>query len=532
MNLLDRARQYFLPAAPTPKSQYLNGGQNPVFRMWPRPPLRDARDDVRSAWTDVTARMVDSIHNSGWIAGMIDQAVASTVGTGLRLSSRPDAEALGITTDEATALGDQLEARWRAWAKCPYDCDIEGRDTFGKKQAQALKSWFAAGEVVAELPFKRRPGGTYGTKVRNVSPHRIVQTTNEAERLFQGVRMDEDGMPIAYRVSRKDPLLGDREFDIRARDPEGRVLVIHVFDGMPGQVRGISPMAPAMKIVRRFDQLADATLTAALIQTIFAATIKGDAPTQEILDGMLSAREKAKAAAGGQSSFDAWFDAQQGWYDSTNIDLGLPGRIAHLFPGQEMQFLSSEHPNANYKDFSMHLLREMARCCGLTFEDATGDYTGATYSSVRMATSAIFAITLYRRENIIAPYCQAAFEAVIEEDIEAGRVAVPGGYYNFLQNRTAFCKAEWNGDAKPQADDLKLAKAHETWRNMGVISDEMICADLGTTPEEVYRARQREAAMRKQMGLPDLPAQPAAPGAAAPADGTDALMQEAPANGN
>jgi len=323
-------------------------------------------------------------------------------------------------------------------------------------------------------------------------------------------------------------LLGDREYDVQARDSEGRTVVIHVFDGMTGQVRGITPMAPVMKILRRFDQLADATLTAAVIQSIFAATITGEAPTNEIIQGLTSPQEKARAASLGASPFDAWFDAQAGWYDKTNIDLGLPGRIAHLFPGQKLEFQTSETPNTTYKDFAYHLLREMARCCGLTFEDATGDYTGATYSSVRMATSAIFAITKYRRENIVAPYCQAAFEAVIEEDIEAGRIQVPGGYYNFLQNRTAFCRAEWAGTAKPQADDFKLAKAHEVWRNMGVISDEMICADLGTTPEDVYSARQREAQMRKKRGLPE----PVAQSANTPQQQAEdnQLTQDAPAN--
>jgi lambda family phage portal protein len=490
-----------LPARAAPRSQYLNGGHNPVFRLGPRAPLRDARDDVRAAWTDVTARMVDMIHNSGWIAGMIDQAVASTVGNGLRVSSKPDAEALGISTQDAAQLGRIFERRFEGWSECAYDCDIEGRDTFGKKQAQGLKSWFAAGEIVGEIPWKRRVGGSYGTKVRNVSPHRVVQTTNEAERLFQGVRLDADGMPIGYRVCRKDPMLGDREFDIPARDRQGRALTMHVFDGMAGQVRGITPMVPALKVARRFDQLSDATLTAAVIQSLFAATIKSDTPTDEMIRALTTPQEQVKAAAMGSSPYDAYFDAQQGWYDATNIDLGLPGRIAHLFPGQEMNFLSSAQPNANFKDYAMFLLRELARCCGVTFEDATGDYTGATYSSVRMATSSIFPITLYRRKNIVAPFCQPVFEAVIEEDIEAGRIEVPGGFYNFLQNRTAFCRAEWKGTAKPQADDLKLAKAHETWRNMGVISDEMIASDLGVDIEDVYEARQREKEMRKEFGL-------------------------------
>lgn len=500
MGLMERVRQFVTPAKPEVRAAYMNSGANPVFRMWPRPPLRDARDDVRIAWTEAAARSLDLIQNSGWISGMIDQAVAHTVGNGLRLSAKPDAEALGISTQDAAKLGRQMERRWEAFSESPYECDIEGRQSFGAKQAQALRSWFATGEIASEIAWRERVGGTYGTKVRSIASHRICQDTNESERLFQGVKMDADGMPIAYRVKRRRDLI-DEDIDIQARDKAGRAIFMHVFDGMPGQVRGITPLVPVLKVARRFDQLADATLTAALIQTVFAMTIKSGEPTEQMLEALTTPQERARATRDGLTPYDSWFEAQAGWYESAQIDLGLPGRIAHLFPGQEAEFLSSQHPNSNYKEFAMLLLREMARCAGITFEDATGDYTGATYSSVRMATSAIFAVALYRRKNIIAPYCQPVYEAVMEEDISEGRIEFPGGYYNFLAKRAAACRADWRGTAKPQADDLKLAKAHAEWKKQGVISDEMICSDLGVDVEDVYEQRAREKQMRAEFNL-------------------------------
>jgi len=127
----------------------------------------------------------------------------------------------------------------------------------------------------------------------------------------------------------------------------------------------------------------------------------------------------------------------------------------------------------------MHLLREIARCLGLTYESATGDNSGATYSSLQAATAEIFAITKARRQNIIAPFCQPVFEAWLEEEIASGGIAFPGGYEAFLANRTAACRAEWRGAPRTTADDLKKAKAHETWKRLGVMSDAMICNDNG-----------------------------------------------------
>jgi N-acyl-D-aspartate/D-glutamate deacylase len=52
---------------------------------------------------------------------------------------------------------------------------------------------------------------------------------------------------------------------VRARDRAGRPRVIHVFEGAPGTHRGISPLVPALQVARQFDQLADATLMAAIL---------------------------------------------------------------------------------------------------------------------------------------------------------------------------------------------------------------------------------------------------------------------------
>jgi lambda family phage portal protein len=274
--------------------------------------------------------------------------------------------------------------------------------------------------------------------------------------------------------------------------------VVHLFEGAPGQVRGITPLAPVLRIVRQFDQLADATLTAALVQAIFAATIESEAPTEEVLRSLQDPEEQGVSA-----DLGAYFGAKASWYRNTKIDLGTVGRIAHLFPGENLKFNRSEHPNDTYEAFAKFLLREIARCLGLTFETLTGDYSGATYSSVRMATAENWPIVMSRRTNICGRFLQHVYEAWLDEEIEAGRLPFPGGYMAFMGQRAAVCSAEWRGPAKPQADDLKSAKAHEVYKRLGVVTDEMICADLGVDWEDVYEQRAREQVKRDKLGLPE-----------------------------
>ena len=287
-----------LPARPAPRAGYMRDGRGMVFSRW-LPALRSSRDDVAVAWEAAAARTVELWQNSGWITGMIDQATANTVGAGLRLRSMPENELFGMDEKAAQAWRKLVEAKWELWSNTPLECDIEGRLTVPQMTEAAFKQWIVFGEIFGEIVWRIRRGSQTGTKVRLLSPTRIVNKTDAFTRLYSGVRVDADGMPMGYVVKRDNPLLGEQEFEVRARDGYGRPLVFHVFAGLPGQTRGIGILVPILRVAKQFDQLADATLLAAIIQTVFAASIESEAPTQDALQGLLNPREQAQLMAGG-----------------------------------------------------------------------------------------------------------------------------------------------------------------------------------------------------------------------------------------
>ena len=222
--------------------------RRPILASW-QPALREASQDVRQSYTRAAARVVDMVQNSGWIAGAVDQSLGYTVGTGLRLASKPDATALKWTTGEAAKWAQDVERRWESFANRALECDIEGKATIGKMQAQALRSHFCYGEILAALPYLKRKnyGGQYGTKVQMLPPTRLVQDS-DPPRMVQGVIRDDVGFPFAYRIKRPPESYTIPDYrDVPARDPWGRSQIVHVFDGQPGQMRGIAPMTPALK---------------------------------------------------------------------------------------------------------------------------------------------------------------------------------------------------------------------------------------------------------------------------------------------
>lgn len=465
-----------------------------------RPTLRDAQDDVRQSWTMAAARSVDALHNSGWLAGAIDQASADTIGTGLRLNAKPDAEGLGWDDEFTQEWCRRVERRWRAWAGNPLECDARGKRTIADLTDAAVKQHYAFGEVTALLPEIARNHSRSKLKVMMISPHRLSTETREDLRLVQGVQVDGNGLPVAYRFRRRINGI-ETDLDVKARASSGRQQVVHVFDGTPDQVRGISPLTPVLKVMRQYDQLADATLTAALIQTIIAATLKSQSMSDEAFEGMMAASDAQSGEV--PEGVQAFMEARAEWMQNTSIDLGTHGRIASLFPGDEFELHSAKHPSDNYLAFSRNLLREIARCIGMTYESMTGDNEGATYSSVRMSTSSIWFVTLRRRQRIAIPFVQSIYAAWLEEEIRDGRIAFPGGYKAFLANKLEVLQAEWFGPAKPTADDFKTAKAQSERLENGTTSLAYETADYGLDVETVMEQRAYERRLAERYGLPD-----------------------------
>jgi capsid protein len=179
---------------PRPSGKYMRGGRGVTFAGW-KPALREAQDDIGEAWDDAAARVNDLLHNSGWLAGALEQCVANTVGTGLQLKALPENETFGMTPVEASDWAKTVERRFELWARNAQECDIQGLRTFGHMQAAAFRSWLITGEILAELPWRKRPWNRYGTKVRLLPPQRLSRKTESLRRLSTG----STRMPTACR---------------------------------------------------------------------------------------------------------------------------------------------------------------------------------------------------------------------------------------------------------------------------------------------------------------------------------------------
>ncbi|MCW4114752.1 phage portal protein [Aurantimonas sp. MSK8Z-1] len=474
---------------------------------------RDARIDVVEAAERASALALDFIQNSGWIAGAADQIVCDTIGVELKLNSRAQLAGFGYSEDQSSAWCRLVEAAWLKWAWNPSECDLAGEMTIAEMSDAVLRSDLAYGEAFGVLDHlddrqRRRYGVRSGLKVSLVAPHRCPRTTREFEGLEAGIFRDENRRPLTYRFrAREGGLELDR--DIAARD------VIHVMDRGRhlNAGRGISPLAPALRVAAQSDQLTDSTLAVALMQQAFAAVITSPEATEQAFQAIqtLDETEVPRGYTGDEWSalvsgvkadlVEVWsqrFDALK----KGSISLTDPARIAHLGPGESLEMVTATAPTNNYDAFQKNLHRELARCLGVTFESFTGDHSNSTYSSVRMSVASIWPVVLRRRQRVVVPFLQPVFEAWLEESIHEGRIPFKGGYRAFLRDPEAVFQAEFQGPEKPSADPYKDAMASKLLMELGLSSHADEAIARGKNPQELLVAIEREIKTMEAKGIP------------------------------
>lgn len=176
-------------------------------------------------------------------------------------------------------------------------------------------------------------------------------------RIVAGVEFDASDEITAYHILPEAPGALFTTYSAAVRVPAADVL--HIFDPLfPGQVRGLSWLAPVLLKLRDRDEASDALLM--------------QLKTAALLTGYI--RDPDGSFAG--------FDGQQ---DGADLNVSLePGAMRVLPQGAEVTFSSPGQGLQQAYEFLRAQDREIAAGVGLTFEALTGDLTQTNYSSARV----------------------------------------------------------------------------------------------------------------------------------------------------
>ena len=476
------------------------GGWQP---FWGTPGSEISRE--RSVVSSIT---LDFLMTNPVIAALVEGFATYAVGNGLTLSSRPNFAALGISKDVAAELSHQIETAWLTWAKEGFECDASGRHSLHQLAVAAFKSWLLTGETLFAFDWQNGTGAATRTKVNMLDVRQLDQTISRAAEggssVMQGVQFDKRGRVEGYWI--RPFVLGNfssapQATFCRARTSWGRTRIVHLFDLIvPGQIRGISPLAAALTPAQSKSTLREFGIAAALVQSMIAATVESDLPRDAALGKLATADAMDMPAPPGVSP-EAWAEAQAAYYETVKINL-QPGVVTHMMKGDRLVLHRPQSPNTVHEALDKSLVREAAKAAGASYEDASGNYGDTSFSASRLAQELPWRINKRRRSAIVEPFYQSAFAVWLEEACETGAIRLPNGAPAFWQAPAAYSNAVWRGEGKPVADPLKAAQADILEIENGLSTLEAKLGERGLDFEEVLAQRKSEREQLEAAGLP------------------------------
>ncbi len=270
--------------------------------------------------------------NSGYISNAVNSIVAEVVGSGIEPTHR--------TTGHIE--------RFRKWSRF---ADADGRTSLSGLLAQMTHACVVDGEAFALIQETN-----LGIGLRLLPAEMIDETVTwsreDGSYCVNGVEFNADGTRAAYWVLPSLPT----EIFPTAREPIRIAAenLLHLFKPTgPGQVRGVSWLAPVMLTVNDHGQLQDALLIGQKISALHAGFVTDHNDTS------------------GSDPFDG-----EEW-----VDL-VPGTVRRLPGGTDVKF-SNPTEARDGVGFSKHILGQIAAGLGVPQHLCDGDLTGANYSSLR-----------------------------------------------------------------------------------------------------------------------------------------------------
>lgn len=448
---------------------------------------------------------LDLLTSNPKIAALVENLSTYAIGNGLTLSSKPDAEALGITPEVARELSHRIERAWAQWVGNPLECDASSRHNVHQLAVAAFKSWLMQGESVLLLDWQRGNGARTATKVKLLDPRQIdmaVTRVTEIGNASQGVQFDKTGRMIGFWMRPFE--LGNSSYAaqpefVRARTSWGRPRAVHLFDLLiPGQMRGLSPLAAALSPAHAVATMKEFALDEALVHSMVSTTIESDLPANKALQSF-AVNDQLQGFPAGLTP-EEWVKSHGDYYAESKVTL-QPGVISHLYAGDKLKVHRSEAPNATFDPFVKALSRDAAKAAGSSYEDLSGDFSSTSFSASRLAMELPHRINKRRRSAIVEPFYRNIYAAWLEEATETGVVELPKGAPAFWERPDAYTQSVWRGDGKPVSDPLKAAQADVLELQNGFSTLEAKLAERGQDFEETLAQLTSEIAQFEAKGL-------------------------------
>lgn len=407
----------------------------------------------------------------------------NVIGVGLHPQSKIDAEALGMTDEQARQWQDKAEREFAIWASNKANCDATGMNNFYGMQQLALTSWLMSGDCFALIKRKKATQlNPYGLRLHLIEADRVATpssavpspgvnyTTAVLENkhwCYDGVEVDADGAVVAYHVRNTYPQEYTGQITDFVRIPAygtktGLPNILHVMDSeRPEQYRGVSILAQVIEQILQVKRYTDSELMAAVVESFFTAFIKVEGDTSDFPFDELTPEGEIDEP-----------------YDDTEYEMG-PGQINVLKPGEDVTFGDPKRPTSGFSAFAQSLATQIGAALEIPAGLLLKQFT-ASYSASRAELLEAWKAFRMRRTWFVDDFCQPVWELWLSEAVALGRIDAPGFFTDPLRH-AAYLNCEWIGTPEGQLDPVKEISAQILAIEHGLTTHEAAAMQLNSS---------------------------------------------------
>jgi lambda family phage portal protein len=395
------------------------------------------------------------------------------------------------------------------WNDHVADCDADSTSTFYGLQTLVVRNWFDAGEVfIRQRPRFDDEGFTvplqYQVLEAEMCP--LFDATSfeglpDGNYIRQGVEFNKRGRRIAYWFYKDHP--GDAGPQSVANIGASVLVrvaasqVTHVFEPLrPGQIRGVSLIAPVLARLRNIENYDDATLTRQQLANMLVAFIIRKLPPMtgdEDLDAVTS------PLTGGD-------EGEEGFDDVGRPLVGLqPGLVQELDDGQEVQWSNPPEAGTTYSDYMRTQHLGTAAGASLPYELFSGDIANVSDRTLRVIINEFRRLAEQRQWQIVIPkMCVVCLRWFCDAALLQGDITV--AEYDDIR------RAEWAPHGWTYIHPVQDPQGKQIEVDAGFRSRSSVIGERGDDPDEVDEERAADKEREDELGL--TPPPPVAPGAA------------------
>lgn len=168
-----------------------------------------AKEDIQDNLSTLRQRCRDLYMGVPLATGALKTCRTNVIGSGLRLKSQIDYEALEMDEEAARDLERKIEREFSLWADSTA-CDLERLDNFYELQQLAFLNWLMSGDVIATLPVTKRANMPYDLRICLIEADRLSNPNGIVDpHIIGGVETNDAGEVVAYHISKHHPLSYD-----------------------------------------------------------------------------------------------------------------------------------------------------------------------------------------------------------------------------------------------------------------------------------------------------------------------------------